>query len=172
MMWPSELTGERAPTLWGRAMKSGTVYAVLIYAILVATVVIWSTLLIPIWTYPTVEGTPPYDPPDALFWAAGALLTALGTSTAAALGFSIQDLKAKIIRLDGARSLSRDEVVETFGIPVVVSAIVYFLLGLLIFLTGAVPWGAGGFDALLVYGVTFVGWLAGALTLLKPASGV
>jgi hypothetical protein len=153
-------------------MKSGTVYAVLLSAILVATLVIWVTLLVQSWTYPTAEGTTPYDPPDSLFWAAGALLTALGTSTAAALGFSIQDLKAQTAGLDYTQSLSRAEVVETFGIPVLVSAIVYFALGLLIFLTGAVPWGAGGFDALLVYGVTFVGWLAGALTLLKPASAV
>ncbi|KNY06195.1 hypothetical protein [Microbacterium sp. GCS4] len=152
-------------------MRSSIVYEGLIYAILGATLIVWIALLIQIWSSPTGEGVEPYEPHGTLFWAAGTLLTALGTSTAAAFGFGIHEVKTKLAAARNAgNTFTLGDEITTIGIPAVVSAIVYFVLGLLVFLTGAMPWGAGGFDALQVYGVTFIGWLAGALTLLKPAA--
>jgi hypothetical protein len=153
----------RAVTSGGSLVKLKTIYGVIVIVILVATAGLWWMLLQGIWDHPVGDGAKPCDSSTGLFFMAGALLAALGTSTAAALGFSIAELKR------GGGSLTFSNTVETVGLPVILSTFVYILIGAAVAYTTWKPVGAGSFEALEAYAVSFVGWLVGALPVaLKP----
>lgn len=145
-------------------VKLKTVYGVIVIAILVATIGLWWVLLTGIWQHPVGDGAKAYDSSTGLFFMAGALLTALGTSTAAALGFSIAELKR------GGGTLTFSKTAEVVGLPVILSTLVFIVIGATVAYTTWKPVGAGSFAALEAYAVSFVGWLVGALPVALKAT--
>lgn len=146
-------------------MKLGSLFKILATVLILIIVVVWGIILIQIWRHPTAEGASPYSPNPELFLIAGALLTALATNTAAALGFSIAEIKVGPVGMND-KPVTLAEAAAVVGYPVLLATCVYLLLGIAIAFTAWVPIGAGGTAALGVYAVTFFGWIVGALPIL------
>jgi len=151
-------------------MALGSLFKILATVFIAIIVAVWGIVLVQIWRYPTAEGTPPFTPNGELFLVAGALLTALATNTAAALGFSISEIKGQR-NLDPTVPITLASAVSVVGYPVLLATAVYLCIGIAIAFTAWIPIGAGGIAALSVYAVTFFGWIIGALpVILKTPS--
>lgn len=146
-------------------MKLNKLHNALITVLLIITIIFWAIILGGVWTHPIAEGAPAFAPNEQFLSAAGILLAAVGTSTAASLGFSVADTRRTLLNNSDP---SWGEVLEAIGYPVIIGTVAYLLIGLAVALTAwATPTGQT-VEALGVYGMSFVGWVAGAFgALLK-----
>lgn len=153
-------------------MTLGKLFNILGTVLIAIIVVVWGIILVQVWRHPVGPDSPAFAPNPELFLVAGALLTALATNTAAALGFSISEIKAATLlkrQETPSYTMSLSDSAAVVGYPVILATFVYLALGITIAFTAWVPIGAGGTAALSVYAVTFFGWVVGALPVLLKA---
>jgi hypothetical protein len=133
----------------------------------------WIAVLAQVWAHPPIDpatGVAPALAPrlalsSALVLAAGVLATTIGTQTAAALGFTVAEVKA----VKGA-ALTAQDVALKLPIWTYIGIVVYLLVGLAVFLTWLLK-EATAPEVVIAYALSLLGWLIGAAgVVFKPTT--
>lgn len=146
-------------------------------ALVAVFVAVWSVLLWQVWNFVPTDDTPELVFGDGTIIVAGTLATTVGSLTAAALGFSIADVKSAARTSSVASAageaptaMTAREIGRAVGTGVAWAVLAYLLVGVLVLLVYLLKEDVAP-EFFSAYALSAVGWiLGGGATALRSPS--